>query len=244
MPAFPSPVQTYHTDTYPAINPSNPELSTKGKNIVITGAGSGIGSAVAESFAISGASNVSILGRTAGTLGETKDKLQEQYPGTRFHSYMADIVDKQSLVKAFKAIKESTGLVDILIANAGFLPNILPIAKSDPEEWLNAFEINVKGNFHLFNAFIPVAAPSSTIINVSTGITHSSTMPGFSGYHTSKLAAAKFFDYVHQEHPDLFVLSVHPGVIQTAMALKADVAGVELPYDTSKSTNYRTNSPN
>ena len=233
-PIFPSPVPTYHSDTYPAIEPSNPELSTKGKNIVITGGGSGIGPVIAESFAKSGASSISILGRTAKTLVETKNRLQKQYPKTQFYHYVADIVDKLALITAFNAIKESVERVDVLVANAGYLPDILPIAKSNPDDWYNGFEVNVKGNLNVFNAFIPVAAPNAAVINISTGISHLSTLPGFSGYHTSKLAAAKLFDYIHQEYPELFVLNVHPGVIKTAMDTKALAAGVELPYDTSK----------
>lgn len=51
---------------------------------------------------------------------------------------------------------------------------------------------------------------------------------------TSKLAAAKFFEYIHYEHPDLFVLNVHPGVIQTGMAAKAQEGGTNMPFDESK----------
>ena len=122
----------------------------------------------------------------------------------------------------------------MLIVNAGYLPDILPIAKSNPDDWYNGFKVNVKGNLNLFNAFIPVAAPNAVVINVSTGITLLSTLPGYSGYHTSKLAAAKLFDYIHQDYTEFFVLNVHPGVIKTAMDSKTQAAGIELPYDTSK----------
>jgi NAD(P)-dependent dehydrogenase (short-subunit alcohol dehydrogenase family) len=232
--SFPSPVATYHSDTYHAINPTNPQLSSKGKNIVITGGGSGIGPVIAESFAKSGASSISILGRTAKTLAETKDKLSKQYPETKLFYYVADIVDKSALVTAFNGIAKVVGQVDVLVANAGYLPEILPIVKSNPDEWFNGFEVNVKGNYNVFSAFIPHAAPNAVLINVSTGVTHLPFLAGYSAYHTSKLAAAKFFDYVHQEYPELFVLNVHPGVIKTSMDAKTVAAGVELPYDTSR----------
>jgi NAD(P)-dependent dehydrogenase (short-subunit alcohol dehydrogenase family) len=56
-------------------------------------------------------------------------------------------------------------------------------------------------------------------------------VPGYSSYHASKLAAAKLFDYVHKENPNLFVLNVHPGVIMTAMNKKLEGTEVEFPYD-------------
>jgi NAD(P)-dependent dehydrogenase (short-subunit alcohol dehydrogenase family) len=234
--AFPSPVKTFHDDTYPSINPTSPQLSTKGKNVVISGGGSGIGPEIARSFAKSGASSISIFGRTEKSLLQTKEKLQKEYPSTKFHSYVADIVNKSSLEKVFQSIKSAVGAIDILIANAGYMPDILPIAKADPEEWWNGFEINVKGAFNLVSAFVPVAAKNASIINISTGVAHIPYVPGGSGYTISKLAGTRLFDYVAKEYPDFFVLNVHPGVIKTAMDAKTVAAGINFPHDTSKST--------
>ncbi|KAF1953536.1 hypothetical protein CC80DRAFT_551184 [Byssothecium circinans] len=50
-PPYPCPTATWHNDTYSAIDPSKPELSQKGKTVVITGAGSGIGRETAIAFA-------------------------------------------------------------------------------------------------------------------------------------------------------------------------------------------------
>jgi short-subunit dehydrogenase len=101
--AFPSPVKYYHTDTYPAINPTSPRLSTKAKNVVITDGGSGIGKSIAPSFARSGAFSISILGRTAKTLIETQAEIKKAYPKTTAHYYIADIEDSNALVTAFKS---------------------------------------------------------------------------------------------------------------------------------------------
>ena len=210
--AFPSPVKNYHTDTYPAIDPTSPRLSTKGKNVVITGGGSGIGKSIAFSFAKSGAFSTSILGRTAKTLIETHAKIKKAYPKTTAHYYIADIEDSNALVTAFKSIQATVRSVDILVANAGYLPDIGPIVKIDPEEWFKGFEVNVKGNLNLVNALISVATKGASIISISTVLAHLPHMPGHSSYHTSK-----FFDYVHYENPDLFVLNIHPGAIDTAM---------------------------
>jgi NAD(P)-dependent dehydrogenase (short-subunit alcohol dehydrogenase family) len=104
--------------------------------------------------------------------------------------------------------------IDILVANTGYLTDLMPMTSSDLEEWWKGFEISVKGDFQFFRSFVPHAAKNATVIDISTGIVQLPYVPGYSGYHTSKLVAAKLFDYVHREYPDFFVLNVHPGVIR------------------------------
>lgn len=229
--AFPSPTKNYHTTSYPDIDPTSARLSTKGKNVVITGGGSGIGGDTTLAFAKSGASNIALLGRTEKTLLETKKRLATQYSGTAISTYAADLVDKQSLERALATIHSSFGTIDVLVANAGYLPTLQSIADTDLDEWYNGFEVNVKGNFNLIRAFLPHAAEDAAVINISTGIVHLPFLKGYSGYHTSKLASAKMFDYLHKEHPNLFVLNVHPGVIVTAMNDKTKDSGTVLPFD-------------
>lgn len=134
-----------------------------------------------------------------------------------------DITDKPALVEAFAKIKEVAGPIDVLVACAGYLSRLQPIAAAENnfDDWWKGYEINVKGNFNLVTAFFPVAAKNASIIYLSTGIVQLPYAPGYSGYATSKLAATKFFEYVSHEHPELFVLSVHPGVLGTEMSEKA-----------------------
>ena len=213
--AFPSPTKTYHTDTYPAIDPGLPELSKGGKSIVITGGGSGIGSAIAEAYAEAGASHIALLGRTEKTLLNSKQQIEARYASTTVSTYLADITDWQALEKALSVFSKSFGPINVLVANAGYLPEVKSIAESTFEEWYTGFEVNVKGNFNLLRAFLPYAAEDAAVLNISTGVAHLPYMKGFSGYHTSKLASAKLFEYVHREYPDLFVLNIHPGVFAT-----------------------------
>lgn len=230
--AFPSPVANYHTGTYPAINPTSPRLSTAGKNVVITGGGSGIGFEIAKSFAKSGASSISIFGRREKNLLDAKAKLDADYPNTKIYTYVADIVDKNALVGAFESIKATVGVVNVLVANAAYLPALSTIADADINDWYDGFEVNVKGNFNLVTAFVPVAAKDATVINLTSGVVHLPYAPGYSAYHTSKLAGTKFFDYLHHEYPEFFVLSVHPGVLRTEMSAKTP--NMPWPYDESK----------
>lgn len=76
---------------------------------------------------------------------------------------------------------------------------------------------------------MPHATKDAVVLNVTTGALHIPYIPRFSGYTSSKMAAARLFDYLHHEQPDKFVLNVHPGVIKTAMGDKAGLEGV--PFD-------------
>ena len=67
-----TPTKTYHKATYPALDPTRPELSAKGKSIVITGGGTGIGAETAKYFAKAGASLIALLGRREEPLVTTR----------------------------------------------------------------------------------------------------------------------------------------------------------------------------
>jgi NAD(P)-dependent dehydrogenase (short-subunit alcohol dehydrogenase family) len=79
-----------------------------------------------------------------------------------------------------------------------------------------------------------VASKNASIINISTAVSHMPYVPSGSGYAISKLAGTRVFDYVAHEYPEFFVLSLHPGVIETAMDAKTVAAGINFPHDTSK----------
>jgi len=70
--AFPAWTPTTRHDTYPAVSPTNPALSSKGKIVIITDGGSGIGAATALSFAKSGARAIIITGRTEKSLARQR----------------------------------------------------------------------------------------------------------------------------------------------------------------------------
>ncbi|KAE9367176.1 NAD(P)-binding protein [Stipitochalara longipes BDJ] len=220
MAACLGPVKTYHRDTYPAIDPTSPHLSTKGNNIAITGGGTGIGREIARSFAKSGASTISILGRRENKLIETKQQLETDYPNTKVYTYVADIVKKDQLDAAFEAISSTVGIINVLIANAGYMADYKPFAEADPEEWFNCFEVNVKGSFNFVTAFLRFAAQDATIINISSGIVSLPLIPCESAYHASKIAEAKFYEYVSREHPNFVVINLHPATFDSEMAAK------------------------
>jgi hypothetical protein len=76
---FPSPTSTWHSNTYPSLAPSRPELSAKGKTVLITGGGTGIGAETARYFAQAGATRIAILGRREQPLLDTKTSIERDH---------------------------------------------------------------------------------------------------------------------------------------------------------------------
>jgi len=145
MAALPTPI---HQSAYPAIDPTRPELSTAGKSILITGAGSGIGASTALAFAKSGASHVAIVGRRPAALASTKAALAAAYPSTTVHAIPGDMTSLPSITTSLQTFASAlpSGKIDILVANAGYINAISPLADTDPTDFWLVFEINIKGN--------------------------------------------------------------------------------------------------
>ncbi|KAF3771075.1 NAD(P)-binding protein [Cryphonectria parasitica EP155] len=210
-----TPYQTYHRTSYAAIDPTQPALSTKSKSAVVTGAGSGIGAGIAVSLAKSAVSYIALIGRRQNALEETKSAIEAVSASSQVYIYTVDITDLTAIDEALKAFARecASGTLDILIANAGSLGCLSSIRNASPAEWWNGFETNVKGNFNLVHAFLPRASTASAIVHISSAVIHGPYFPNESSYCASKAGAAKLFEYVHHEHPEMFVLCLQPGLV-------------------------------
>lgn len=136
-PPFPSFTAEWHDDTYDAIDISRPDLSVKGKKIVISGGGAGIGRGFTQAFADAGATSIAILGRRDALLQETKQEVTSKNKTVSISTHVADVTD----ITAVKKAAEHIGGWDILISNAGYLSTAAPIVESDPNDWWTAFEV-------------------------------------------------------------------------------------------------------
>jgi len=222
---FPAPIEEWHNDTYPAIDPSRPELSAKGKTVVVTGGGYGIGRGTVEAFATAGAKAIAISGRKEQPLLDTKKYIESKF-ATRVSTHVADVTD----VVAMKKFASEVGTWDILIMNAGYMSTPGGSLQSDVEEWWKAWEINVKGVFITAQAFMPTKGKNPTIVCTSTGAVTlpASFVTNGSSYVGSKLGLIKFIEVLAAEHEDVNMFIIHPGVVETDMLAKS---GMELPTD-------------
>ncbi|KAK4219782.1 oxidoreductase-like protein 1 [Rhypophila decipiens] len=231
-PPFPSPILPYHSKPYGAIDPSRAELSTKGKTVLITGGGIGIGKATALAFAQAGASHIGIIGRRANVLDSTKQEIESLYPNTKVHALPGDLAKTESITSAVTSFGEAlNGKIDILIASAGYLHNFATFADTDPADFWYTFEANVRGSFDLLKAFAPLAAKDAVVVNVSSAASYFPYLPNYMPYTSSKLAAVKVFDYFAVENPGLRMIHLQPGVVETEMGQKSAKAGVSFPFD-------------
>ena len=228
---FPSFTKQWHRNTYGSINPSNAALSAAGKVVAVTGGGAGIGRSILKSFAVAGASTILITGRTEKTLLDAKKEIESAFPKTTVQTYAADITDEAAVNAAFASPGNQ---IDILVHNAGYLPNMEAISTSSAAEWWKGFEVNVKGSFIVAQAFLKHASKNAVLVNVTSGVAHLPTFPHYSSYASSKLGAVKFFDGVQAENPDIRVVTVHPGVIKSDMSDKSTAHGEVFPFDDGK----------
>jgi len=226
--SFPTYTKTWHNASYDAISPTKPELSVAGKVVFVSGGGSGIGRAIVEAFAAAGATDIAITGRKEDPLQTVKSDV-EKSSKTKIHVFVGDVTDEAAINGAFKSIKQTIGPIDILVANAGFLPEPKLVAESDITDWWRGFEVNVRGGIILAKAFIGTAAKDGVFINVSTSLAHAGIFPTFSAYGASKIAFVRALDFVQEENPNLRVVSLQPGIVETDMNKKAGIT--TMPYD-------------
>jgi len=223
--AFPSPTKTYHTATYDAISPSLPALTQKGKNVIITGGGTGIGRGIALSFAKASASHIALLGRRLKPLEDTKNLITTSYPNVSVYVYRADVTDTAQLNTVFTSFaKDSNGPIHTLVANAGVHLGYSKAVDLDGDMFMKSLEANALGTLNTFKAFIPHVPIEPDSTGFRARIIHTSSaavqldMPTNMTYAIGKFAAAKVMQQVDAEHPDIFVLNYHPGLLETEMS--------------------------
>jgi NAD(P)-dependent dehydrogenase (short-subunit alcohol dehydrogenase family) len=139
--------KTYRRTTYPAIDVTQPSLSTKGKSAVVTGAGQGIGASIARSLARSGIEFLALMGRRPEPLASVAAELAKLAPDCTVFTYIVDIADEEAVEKAFAAFATDMGgsrPIDILVANAGYMADLGSIDSVDVKNWWSGFEINSK----------------------------------------------------------------------------------------------------
>jgi len=227
---FPSPTHQWHTTTYDAISPLRPELFAKGKTVIITGGGTGIGAETARSFAAAGASRIALLGRREQPLLDTKASIESQSRGVEVFVAPTDLTKEKEVHSAFdKFLKDKK--VDILVSNAAM--NGAPGAGSTgsvqdttSSTFLEIVNQNLSGSLFVAQAFLQHAAPDAVVIDVSSNAIHLPLGGAFSAYVVAKWAVIKLWESLGEGHSEMRVFHVHPGVVDTAM--NREVGGIAM----------------
>ncbi|MFW9900678.1 MAG: SDR family NAD(P)-dependent oxidoreductase [Candidatus Thorarchaeota archaeon] len=125
----------------------------EGKNIVITGAGRGIGKAIAIACAKEGA-NVALVSRTLQELKSVKKEIEDLGNKVKVIVKTADITKFQEVMEAFMAFHDEVGLFNGVIANAGY-SRMWATHEFINEKFAEILNVNVLGVFHTFKAAYP-----------------------------------------------------------------------------------------
>ncbi|MEU9793125.1 glucose 1-dehydrogenase [Streptomyces sparsogenes] len=192
-----------------------------GKTALVTGAGSGLGRAIALAFAAEGASVVA-AGRTAATLEETV-KLIEAAGGTAA-AVVADVTDSGEVRALVQEAVTRFGGLDVAVNNAGILRGAGPVAEVSEEDWEAVQRTNVTGVWLAMKHEIAHMKDhgGGAIVNISSNLGAHRRIPGLAAYIASKAAVsaltrAAALDHVHQ---GVRINAVSPGAAATSMSLR------------------------
>ena len=189
-------------------------MNLKDKVVLITGAGSGLGKALAVAAGQVGA-KVICAGRRKDKIQQTADEVNKA-GGTGIAVEM-DVTDLKSVEKGLK-IAEKVGPIDVLINNAGIITGMKVVQDLPVEEWDNIMATNVRGPYLLMRAILPgmIQGGFGRILNISAPIKH---LPKASAYCASKCALDSLTKAVSYELKglDILVNAVEPPFLDTEM---------------------------
>ncbi|MDF7813722.1 3-ketoacyl-ACP reductase [Hymenobacter sp. YC55] len=192
--------------------------SITGKNALVTGAGKGIGRAIAIALAQEGV-NVALLARTEAQLQQVAQEIEAL--GVKTAIVTADVANRAAVEAAVAQAEAALGTIDILINNAG-IGTFAKLVDMDPTEWEQIVQVNLFGTYYATRAVLPgmIARETGDIINISStaGLRGAATT---SAYSASKFAVMGLTESLMQEvrKHNIRVSALTPSTVATELAI-------------------------
>lgn len=205
--------------------------SLTGKVAFVTGAGRGIGKAIALQLAKEGV-HIGLIARTEEALQETAKEIKSY--GVKVGYAAADVSSMEQVEQAVTRITEQVGQADILINNAG-IGTFGKLMDMDPAEWKQMIDINLMGTYYVTRAVLPqlIEKNAGDIINISStnGLSGSATS---SAYSASKFGVIGLTESLAQEvrRNNIRVTALAPSTVAT------DLVADKSFFDPEKADQY------
>lgn len=190
--------------------------SVTGKTAVVTGASSGIGRAITETFVADGA-DVVICSRTQEDVDAVAEELNAaDVPGSVL-PVECDVTDRGSVETLAEATVEEFGGVDVLVNNAGGSGSGGPLHEVDAEDWDSVIEVNLTGTYNVTHAFSDALRENGGAVVNTASMAGRYGVAGMGPYSAAKAGVSALTRTLAREwiDDDVRVNAVEPGFIAT-----------------------------
>lgn len=215
------------------------------RNIIVTGASSGIGKAIAKRLASEG-NNVCLVARNKAKLEEVANIINDQEKG-KAYVFPTDVSVREEVEKMVKDVQELVGTVDIYVNNAGVMVN-KTVRSGEVDDWDKMIDVNIKGVLYGINATLSdmIANESGHIVNISSvsgfEVTRNSTV-----YSATKFAVRAISQGLEKElaHTGVKVTNISPGMVATPLTDRSTTPNRTPlnPDDIAQAISYAINQP-
>jgi NAD(P)-dependent dehydrogenase (short-subunit alcohol dehydrogenase family) len=191
-------------------------MRLKGKVVIVTGSGTGIGRAIALRFGVEGA-QVVVNGRREAPIRAVAETLRAA--GAQAVAVTADATQPADIDRLLRATLDAWGRLDVLVNNAGIMSARSPAGEAPDDDWTRTLEVDLTGVFRCAKAALPeLIRARGTILNIAS-VAGLKGSPALTAYAAAKagvvsLTKTMALDYAKQ---GVRVNAICPGFIETEL---------------------------